>query len=69
MNTTGFDFISIDFTDDSDVDALFGQLETFQPPVDLVGNIMQAVSRLPQHQASLVESRDDFEDTLSEMLA
>ena len=31
----------------SDVDALFSQLETVKPPVDMVERIMNAVSRLP----------------------
>jgi len=69
MNTTGFDFNLIDFTDDSDVDDLFEQIETFQPPVDLVDNIMQAVSRLPQHQLAINEFCYEFDDIAAEMPA
>lgn len=30
-----------------DVDQLFNKLETFQPPVDMVARIMNAVSQMP----------------------
>ncbi|BCL84447.1 hypothetical protein ccbrp13_69120 [Ktedonobacteria bacterium brp13] len=38
-----------DANDDNydDVDQLFNKLETFQPPVDMVARIMNAVSQMP----------------------
>ncbi len=35
-----------------DVDALFNQLERFEPPVDMVERIMDAVAKLPPHVLS-----------------
>jgi hypothetical protein len=45
---------SIHFDDDNqdsfdDLDALFEQLERFEPPTDMVERIMDAVTKLPPH--------------------
>lgn len=34
--------------EDDEIDELFSQLGNFEPPVDIVANIMQAVAQLPQ---------------------
>lgn len=47
MNNIALDLIAIDFTDDSDVDEMFAQLEQFTPPVDMVARIMKTVAYLP----------------------
>lgn len=47
MNNISLDLLENDFDNDSDIDALFEQLAQFEPPVDMVDRIMQAVSELP----------------------
>ncbi len=48
------DVSPIRFDDDdqgsfNDLDALFDQLECFEPPTDMVERIMDAVTKLPPH--------------------
>ena len=48
------DVSSIHFDNDDqgsfdDLDALFNQLERFEPPIDMVERIMDAVTKLPPH--------------------
>jgi hypothetical protein len=47
MNNISLDLIDIDFTDDTDVDEMFEQLEQFTPPADMVARIMHKVAELP----------------------
>ena len=47
MNNISLDLLENDFDNDSDIDELFEQLAQFEPPVDMVDRIMQAVSELP----------------------
>ena len=61
------DVTSLRFDDDGqdsfdDVDALFNQLERFEPPTDMVERIMDAVAKLPlpQHLPQNVFDKDDL---------
>ncbi|GCE26277.1 hypothetical protein KDA_17610 [Dictyobacter alpinus] len=47
MKNISLDLLENDFDNDSDVDELFEQLAQFEPPVDMVDRIMQAVAELP----------------------
>ena len=54
---------SVRFDDDDqnsfdDMDALFDHLERFEPPVDMVKRIMDAVAKLPPHQPQAPFDRD-----------
>ncbi|GHO88298.1 hypothetical protein [Dictyobacter formicarum] len=47
MNNVSLNLLENDFDNDADIDELFEQLEQFEPPVDMVDRIMQAVAQLP----------------------
>ncbi|GCE04653.1 hypothetical protein [Dictyobacter aurantiacus] len=47
MNNILLNLLENDFDNDADIDELFEQLEQFEPPVDMVDRVMQAVSQLP----------------------
>jgi len=47
MNNISLNLLENDFDNDADIDVLFEQLEQFEPPVDMVDRIMQAVAQLP----------------------
>jgi hypothetical protein len=53
MNSALFDLYGdafIETATDEEIDDLFGRLECIQPPASMVGNIMNAVARLPRHE-------------------
>ncbi|GLV57940.1 hypothetical protein KDH_47750 [Dictyobacter sp. S3.2.2.5] len=47
MNNISLNLLENDFDNGADIDELFEQIEQFEPPVDMVDRIMQAVSQLP----------------------
>lgn len=47
MNNISLNLLENDFGNDTDIDELFEQLGQFEPPVDMVDRIMQAVAQLP----------------------
>lgn len=47
MKNISLDLLENGFGNDADIDELFEHLEQFEPPVDIVDRIMQAVAQLP----------------------
>ncbi|GCF11579.1 hypothetical protein [Dictyobacter arantiisoli] len=69
MNNLSLDFLQNDTVlDDSEVDELFTDMLHVEPPTDMVGRIMQAVSLLPQPRPlshwkdfELIQVEDDLD--------
>jgi hypothetical protein len=67
MKNIPFDDLLTNAEIDDEIDELFSQLGHFEPPVDMVAGIMQAVSQLPPlKQLSVWEGFDFFEVNFDE---